>query len=306
MRCEKAQRMLLSGASGENQVLQDTELREHIEQCPECRVLFEKISRLDEMARFSAKPIPEQEPWDIYWTRLSGRLEKRPERKGWMILKQPSLAWGMCAAAVVAACIAFWRTEQKSEQPKNQTAITHVGPLPDDNKHQQVIFANAMELFQNRLEYFATDGRESTFGVASGSDLADAERSPEVKGPAFLSLSLVALSSSGDAKEIAKADLVVMEGKTLEVAFHGIDPDDLSKYTYTCSLQNLEENHLTATIGVQISNPSGLVGAISATTSLKKGHIQELGATRLGQRSVKLLVQPDWHEKSENTKETRT
>ena len=92
----------------------------------------------------------------------------------------------------------------------------------------------------------------------------------------------------------------------MEVAFSGADPDDLSKYTYTCSLRSLGKDSLEAKLGVQISGPSGLAGAITSTAILKKGRLQELGATRLGEMSVKLLVFPDWREDSERTKETHT
>jgi predicted anti-sigma-YlaC factor YlaD len=58
-------------------------LEEHLEQCPECRKEFEEMGKFEEVMGKMQLKKPRKETWEVYWSAVYNRLERR---FGWILL----------------------------------------------------------------------------------------------------------------------------------------------------------------------------------------------------------------------------
>ncbi len=58
-------------------------VEEHLEQCEECRREFEEMGRFEEVMQKMQFKKPRKEVWEIYWSAVYNRLERR---FGWILL----------------------------------------------------------------------------------------------------------------------------------------------------------------------------------------------------------------------------
>jgi predicted anti-sigma-YlaC factor YlaD len=58
-------------------------LEEHLEQCAECRKEFEEMSKFEEVMGKMQLKSPQKEMWEVYWSAVYNRLERR---FGWILL----------------------------------------------------------------------------------------------------------------------------------------------------------------------------------------------------------------------------
>jgi predicted anti-sigma-YlaC factor YlaD len=58
-------------------------VEEHLKECPECRKEFEEMGKFEEVMSKMELRKPPKEVWQIYWTSVYNRLERRI---GWILL----------------------------------------------------------------------------------------------------------------------------------------------------------------------------------------------------------------------------
>ncbi len=58
-------------------------LEEHLEQCAECRKEFEELGKFEEVMGKMQLKKPQKEMWEVYWSAVYNRLERR---FGWILL----------------------------------------------------------------------------------------------------------------------------------------------------------------------------------------------------------------------------
>ena len=58
-------------------------IEEHIQQCEECRREFEEMGKFEEVMQKMELKQPPKEMWQVYWTSIYNRLERRI---GWILL----------------------------------------------------------------------------------------------------------------------------------------------------------------------------------------------------------------------------
>jgi predicted anti-sigma-YlaC factor YlaD len=58
-------------------------IEEHVEQCEECRRELEEMGRFEEVMQKMELKQPPKETWQVYWTSIYNRLERRI---GWILL----------------------------------------------------------------------------------------------------------------------------------------------------------------------------------------------------------------------------
>jgi predicted anti-sigma-YlaC factor YlaD len=58
-------------------------IEEHVEQCAECRRELEEMGRFEEVMQKMELKQPPKEMWQVYWTSIYNRLERRI---GWILL----------------------------------------------------------------------------------------------------------------------------------------------------------------------------------------------------------------------------
>ncbi len=83
MEHQKIKELISSYYDGELDEENKRTLKRHLEECPECRKEFEEMGKLEEaMSKMELKE-PPKEIWQIYWTSVYNRLERRI---GWILL----------------------------------------------------------------------------------------------------------------------------------------------------------------------------------------------------------------------------
>ena len=83
MEHQKIKELISSYYDGELDEENKRTLKRHLEECPECRKEFGEMGKLEEaMSKMELKE-PPKEVWQIYWTSVYNRLERRI---GWILL----------------------------------------------------------------------------------------------------------------------------------------------------------------------------------------------------------------------------
>lgn len=80
---QKIKELISSSLDGELDNGQRKMAEEHLEQCEECRQEFEEMGRFEEVMRKMQFRKPHKEVWEIYWSAVYNRLERRI---GWILL----------------------------------------------------------------------------------------------------------------------------------------------------------------------------------------------------------------------------
>ncbi len=68
---------------GELDNRESQEIDEHLKQCAECRKEFEKVSKFEEVMGKMQFKKPQKEMWEVYWSAVYNRLERKI---GWILL----------------------------------------------------------------------------------------------------------------------------------------------------------------------------------------------------------------------------
>ena len=77
MKCSKAKKLISDHMDGELDAKKASSLEEHMEACPECRMLFKDFERIASKARALAK----REPSGKVWFRIIERLKEEGDEE---------------------------------------------------------------------------------------------------------------------------------------------------------------------------------------------------------------------------------
>lgn len=80
---EKMKELISSFLDGELDENGKRSVEEHLEICPQCRKEFEELKKLEEVMDKMELKEPNKEVWQVYWTSIYNRLERRI---GWILL----------------------------------------------------------------------------------------------------------------------------------------------------------------------------------------------------------------------------
>ncbi len=83
MNHEKLKELISSYHNGELDNKQRQLVEGHLDQCAECRREFEEMGKLEEVMKKMQLRKPHKEMWEVYWTSIYNRLERRI---GWIFL----------------------------------------------------------------------------------------------------------------------------------------------------------------------------------------------------------------------------
>jgi len=79
---QKIKELISSYYDGELDEKRKKLVEEHLEQCPECKKEFEEMGKFEEVMRKMELKKPPKEAWQLYWTSIYNRLERRI---GWIL-----------------------------------------------------------------------------------------------------------------------------------------------------------------------------------------------------------------------------
>ena len=82
MEHQKIRELISSYYDGELQEEKKRTLKKHLKECLECRKEFEEMGKLEEVMSKMELKKPPKEVWQIYWTSIYNRLERRI---GWIL-----------------------------------------------------------------------------------------------------------------------------------------------------------------------------------------------------------------------------
>ncbi|MDH5383630.1 MAG: zf-HC2 domain-containing protein [Candidatus Aminicenantes bacterium] len=80
---KKIKELISSYHDGELDNRQRQLIEEHLDQCTECRREYEEVGKLEEVMGKMQLRKPHKEMWEVYWTSIYNRLERRI---GWIFL----------------------------------------------------------------------------------------------------------------------------------------------------------------------------------------------------------------------------
>ena len=80
---KKIKELISSYHDGELDNRQRQLIEEHLDQCTECRREYEEMGKLEEVMGKMQLRKPHKEMWEVYWTSIYNRLERRI---GWIFL----------------------------------------------------------------------------------------------------------------------------------------------------------------------------------------------------------------------------
>jgi len=80
---EKLKELISSYHDGELDEKEKRKVKGHLDQCAECRREFEEMGKLEEVMNKMQLRKPHKEMWEVYWTSIYNRLERRI---GWIFL----------------------------------------------------------------------------------------------------------------------------------------------------------------------------------------------------------------------------
>jgi len=80
---KKIKELISSYHDGELDNRQRQLIEEHLDQCTECRREYEEMGKLEEVMEKMQLRKPHKEMWEVYWTSIYNRLERRI---GWIFL----------------------------------------------------------------------------------------------------------------------------------------------------------------------------------------------------------------------------
>lgn len=83
MEHKKIKELISSYHDGELDNKQRQQVEEHLNQCVECQREHEEMGKLEEVMKKMQLRKPHKEMWEIYWTSIYNRLERR---LGWIFL----------------------------------------------------------------------------------------------------------------------------------------------------------------------------------------------------------------------------
>ena len=83
MEHEKIKRIIAASLDGELDDEARAMIEKHLASCPECRREYEELIKVEEVLGKMALKNPPHEIWDVYWTSVYNRLERRV---GWVLL----------------------------------------------------------------------------------------------------------------------------------------------------------------------------------------------------------------------------
>ena len=83
MEHERIKKLLIPYSDGELGKEQRKTVEEHIKKCSECRAELEEMKKLEEVMSKMELKKPSKEVWQVYWTSVYNRLERRI---GWILL----------------------------------------------------------------------------------------------------------------------------------------------------------------------------------------------------------------------------
>ena len=80
---QKIKELISSYHDGELNQNEKQELEKHLEECGECRREFEEMGKFEEVMGKMQLKKPQKETWEVYWSMVYNRLERRI---GWILL----------------------------------------------------------------------------------------------------------------------------------------------------------------------------------------------------------------------------
>jgi predicted anti-sigma-YlaC factor YlaD len=80
---KKLKELISSYHNGELDEIEKQQVEEHLTRCDECRREFEEMGKLEEVMKRMELKKPHKEMWEVYWTSIYNRLERRI---GWIFL----------------------------------------------------------------------------------------------------------------------------------------------------------------------------------------------------------------------------
>lgn len=80
---QKIKELISSYHDGELDEKEKRLVEEHLKQCGECRREYEEMSRFEEVMGKMQLKKPRKEMWEVYWTTIYNRLERKI---GWILL----------------------------------------------------------------------------------------------------------------------------------------------------------------------------------------------------------------------------
>lgn len=80
---EKIKKLISSYHDGELDAQNKSLVEDHVEQCAECRQEFEEMGKFEEVMGKMELKQPAKEVWNVYWSSVYNRLERRI---GWIFL----------------------------------------------------------------------------------------------------------------------------------------------------------------------------------------------------------------------------
>ena len=83
MNHDKIKELILLYHDGELGEKDNKEVEEHIAHCPECQKEFEEMKKLEEVMGNMKLKKPGKEIWEVYWTSIYNRLERKT---GWILM----------------------------------------------------------------------------------------------------------------------------------------------------------------------------------------------------------------------------
>lgn len=139
MRCARVRENLTAYQLGLLDELEAVEMRQHLDECPECREELATLQRLDELIQ----PAEEHDAPEGMWTRVQAHMKPRRRSwwRAWREAPKPALA---LAAAMLLAVGGIWlamragpgdvgsREMLASEYQEQQIAAQWSQPLADD------------------------------------------------------------------------------------------------------------------------------------------------------------------------------
>lgn len=79
---QKIKELISSYYDGELDEKRKKLVEKHLKQCPECKKEFEEMGKFEEVMRKMELKKPPKEAWQLYWTSIYNRLERRI---GWIL-----------------------------------------------------------------------------------------------------------------------------------------------------------------------------------------------------------------------------
>jgi predicted anti-sigma-YlaC factor YlaD len=80
---QKIKELISSYLDGELHSKDKQVVDEHLKQCAECRKEFEEMGKFEEVMKKMQFKKPQKEVWEVYWSTIYNRLERRI---GWILL----------------------------------------------------------------------------------------------------------------------------------------------------------------------------------------------------------------------------